>query len=193
MRDGEWIRRARWGALEGLLAALALCAVPMAQAQSVKPGLWEHSWSMKSSSGQMEKAMAQMKAELAKMPADQRKMMEQMMAKQGVGMSGDVSKVKLCLSPEQARNLDLPAGDGKCQQTVTQRSSGSIKSTFVCAGPPPSRGEGEMTLKGDTAYTGKSVIDTTIDGKPERMNMEVTGQWLSADCGAIKPIQPGKR
>ena len=61
MRDGELIRRARWGARQGLMVALALCAAPMAQAQSVKPGLWEHSWSMKSTSGQMEKAMAQMK------------------------------------------------------------------------------------------------------------------------------------
>jgi len=183
---------ARRKALKGLnvlVPVLVLGVASTAQAQNLKPGLWEHSFTMKSSSGDMEKAMAQMKAELARMPADQRKMMEQMMAQQGVGMSGSANTVKLCISPEQAKNFDLPAGDGKCQQTVTQRSSSSIKSSFVCSGPPPSKGEGEMSLKSDTAYTGKSVVDTTVNGKPERMNMDVSGKWLSADCGNIKPIK----
>lgn len=178
----------RWLAVRVLLVLL-IGAAAAAQAQSLKPGLWEHSFTMKSSSGEMEKAMARMQTELAKMPADQRKMMEQMMAKQGVGLSGSANTVKLCISPEQAKNLDLPAGDGKCQQTVTQRSSNSVKASFVCSGSPPSKGEGEMTLKSDTAYTGRSVVDTTVNGKPERMNMDVSGKWLSADCGNIKPVK----
>jgi Protein of unknown function (DUF3617) len=178
----------RWLAAGGL-SVLLLGAAAAAQAQSLKPGLWEHSFTMKSSSGEMEKSMARMQTELAKMPPDQRKMMEQMMAKQGVGLSASANTVKLCISPEQAKNFELPAGDGKCQQTVTQRSSSSIKSSFVCSGPPPSKGEGEMTLKSDTAYTGRSVVDTVVNGKPERMNMDVSGKWLSADCGTIKPIK----
>ncbi len=180
-------------AAQWVLAVVCLGAAWASQAQSLKPGLWEHNFTMKSNSGEIEKAMAKMKAELAKMPPDQRKMMEQMMAQQGVGMGlgagANANTVKLCISPEQAKNFDLPAGDGKCQQTVTQRGGGTFKATFVCSGPPPSRGESEMTLKSDSAYTGKSVIDTTVQGKPERMNMDVTGKWLSADCGNIKPVK----
>ena len=48
-------------------------------------------------------------------------------------------------------------------------------------------GEGEMTFAGDKAYTGRSTMTSQVNGKPERMNMEMAGKWLAADCGNIKP------
>ena len=54
------------------VAALALAAVT-ASAQTQAPGLWEHSFTMKSDDGKMEKAMAEMQKQLASMPPEQRK------------------------------------------------------------------------------------------------------------------------
>ena len=39
------------------------------------------------------------------------------------------------------------------------------------------------------SYSSKSVMNTTVEGKPERMTMDQTGKWLSADCGALKPVK----
>ena len=164
--------------------------VSPAQAQGLKAGLWEHRYTMKSDSGQMEKGMADMKAQLDRMPPEQRKMMEQMMAQQGVGMTGQANTVKVCISAEEAARGELPAGDGKCQQKDIKRSGSTIKASFSCAGPPPTTGTSEMTLQGDSAYKGRSIIDTSVKGKPERMTMDVSGKWMGADCGPLKPRKP---
>jgi Protein of unknown function (DUF3617) len=171
------------------LLAGALLAAGQAQAQGLKAGLWEHRTTMKSDSGQVEKGMTDMKARMDRMPPEQRKMIEQMMAQKGVGMTGTANTVKVCISAEEAARGELPAGDGKCQQKDIQRSGNRIKASFACAGPPPTTGTSEMTLKGDSAYEGRSVIDSTVKGKPERMTVDVSGQWLGASCGEIKPMR----
>ena len=169
-------------------ASLALTTLG-ASAQSMKPGLWEHSFTMKSQSGQMEKGMADMQKQMASMPPEQRKMMEQMMAKNGVGMGAKANTVKVCISPEQAARMDIPQQDGHCKQDITQRSGSTMKFKFSCAGQPPTSGEGEITFSSPTSYSSKSVVNTAVEGKPERMTMDQTGKWLAADCGALKPVK----
>ncbi len=172
-----------------VLVAAVLAAATGAQAQSIKPGLWEHGFTIKSASGQMEGAMAEMQKQMAAMPPEQRKMMEQMMAQQGVGMGSKGQSVKICITPEEAARQEVPAAEGNCTQKVTQRSASTIKVSFSCADQPPSSGEGEITFLSPTAYNGKMVVRTTVEGKPERMDMTTTGKWLSASCGAIKPVK----
>lgn len=169
-----------------LLAALA----GPASAQKLAPGLWEHAMTMKSGSGQAEQGMAQMQQELARMPPEQRKMVEQMMASRGVAMGaapGAPTTVKLCITPEQAARDELPQHDGRCKQTSMERSGNKMRFTFACSGEPPSRGEGEFTLESAKAHRGRVVVDTTVQGKPERMEMQTRGRWLAADCGSVKP------
>jgi hypothetical protein len=33
----------------------------------------------------------------------------------------------------------------------------------------------------------KMVVDSTVQGKPQRMEMQQNGKWVSADCGTLKP------
>ena len=176
-----------------LLAAapLALSCL-VASAQTVQPGLWEHSFQIKTQGGKMEAAMAQMQQQMASMPPEQRKMMEQMLAQQGIGLGAKGQSVKVCITPEMAAKQELPQQDGDCKQDIVQRSANSMKFKFSCKPDKdrgPTSGEGEVTFISPTAYTSKSVINTTIEGKPERMNMDMAGKWLSKDCGAIKPVK----
>jgi len=62
-----------------------------------------------------------------------------------------------------------------------------MKMTFNCT-KPPSSGEGQITFNGSDSYAMKMTINTTIKGKPEKMDMDSTGKWLGNDCGTIKPI-----
>jgi len=155
----------------------------------MRPGLWEHSFTTKSQSGQMEKSMAEMQQQLASMPPEQRKMMEQMMAQQGVGMGAQGRSVRMCITKEQAERDEIPQQQGNCTQQVVQRSGNTVKMKFSCTGNPPTSGESEVTFSSPTAYTGRSVVNTTIEGKPDRMTMEQSGKWLSAECGEVKPMR----
>jgi hypothetical protein len=104
-------------------------------------------------------------------------------------MGTRANTAKVCISPEQAARMDLPQQDGQCKQDVTQRSGSTMKFKFSCAGQPPTSGEGEVTFSSPTSYSSKSVVNTVIEGKPERMTMDQIGKWLAADCGALKPVK----
>lgn len=154
----------------------------------LKPGLWEHSYKLGSASGKLEAAMKEAQAALAQMPPEQRKMMEQMLAKQGMGLGADGQKLRLCLSPEDvARDEPPPAQDG-CKQT-SKRQGNTWTISFQCParnGEGASSGNGTLTLKDPGNYEGRFTVTTSIDGKPEQMQMSTSGRWISADCGNLR-------
>lgn len=168
---------------------LACLSVP-AWSQKLTPGLWEQSMTMKSQSGRIEQGLAQMQREIAKLPPDQRKMMEQMMAGKGVGMGvGQPNAVRICITPEQAARDEMPQHDGRCKQTAMERSGNTVRFKFSCAGDPPTSGEGDYTIESSKAHSGNVVVNTAVQGQPERMEMQTRGRWIAADCGAVKPLE----
>jgi hypothetical protein len=179
--------------MKTLPAVITLCAFAssaLAQPGKLQPGLWEQAMTMKSASGQMESQMAQMQKDLASMPPDQRKMVEDMMAKQGMAMGsagGRSTTIKMCITPEQAERADLPQQDNNCKQETVERSGSTVRYRFSCSGNPPTSGEGEYTMASPTSYSGRSTVLTQMQGKPEKIEMTHTGRWLGADCGSIKP------
>ena len=173
-------------------AALGAACLP-AGAQSLKPGLWEINNKIKGSA-EMDQAMAQMQQQLAAMPPEQRKQMEAMMAQRGAKMApaaGGGMTMQMCMTKEMADRNDVPMQDG-CTMTKQQRTGTTMKLAFNCT-RPPSSGEGEFTFMGDQAYKSHMVVRTMAQGKPETMEMDGAGKWLSADCGNIKPITPPKK
>ncbi|MEO8542856.1 MAG: DUF3617 domain-containing protein [Burkholderiaceae bacterium] len=173
------------------IAACLLSVVAVgAGAQALKPGLWEMQTKMQSGSGEMENAMAEMQKQMAAMTPEQRKMMQDMMGKQGVsvgaGGPGGMS-VKVCMTKEMVERNEIPTQQGDCKTTQSPRSGNSMKFAFSCT-KPPSSGEGEVTFVSPQTYTSKVIVNTTATGKAERMTMESQGKWLSAECGAIKPM-----
>lgn len=170
-----------------ITALLGTALAASAQGTRLNPGLWEHGYTMASKSGQMESAMAQMQQSMASLPPEQRKMMEEMMAKQGIGIGAKGNTIKLCLSKEEAERDSPPQPQDGCTQT-SRRSGNVWQVSFQCKGPPPSSGEGQVTLQNPGAYSGNFTIRTVNEGKPEQLQMTQTGKWLSADCGKLKPI-----
>ena len=172
------------------LAALLPLASTTALAQKMAPGLWENSMSMKSGNAEADAAMAKMKDEMARMPPQQRKMMEDMMAKQGVsiGAAGQAITARVCITPEMAAREEMPQQhEGDCKQTSKERSGNTMRIKFACTGQHASSGEGEYTFISDKQHKGRTVVNSMVDGKPRRMEMEHSGKWLAADCGNLKP------
>ena len=175
-----------------ILFALCTCAVASgAWAQNLKPGLWEISNSMKSGSGEMERSMAQMQQQLASMPPEQRRMVEEMMAKQGAAMGsggpGSMSS-RICLTKEMIERNELPADRGDCRMTKQERRGNTIHVAYQCSNPPSS-GEGRYTVVNPEAYTMAMTVRTAVQGKSETVSMDGSGKWLGANCGNIKPLR----
>ena len=179
-------------------AVAALAAVSFAagaSAQNLKPGLWEVTQKM-GGSAEMDKAQAQMQQQMANMSPQQRKMMEEMMAKQGMKMGSGgpgAMSVKMCMTKDMVERNEIPAQQGDCKTTRQQRSGNAINIAFSCANPPSS-GEGQVTIVSPEAYTMKMTMKSSAGGKPQTMQMDGSGRWLGADCGDLKPIRPpGKK
>ena len=147
----------------------------------VEPGLWQHSFSINTASGELERAMQQLEQQLASMPAAQRQMMEQMMASQGMSFDLKGSSVQVCLTQQQIDRGQLPQQEG-CQQQINQTGDNRYSFTFNCDTKPPTSGEGEMTFSSRKAYTGSASFTTEVNGKAEQMTMQQSGKWLQADC-----------
>ena len=164
-----------------------LCTVLAVGAQTQAPGLWGHAFTLKSAGGEMERALAEMKKQMDAMPPEKRQQVEQMMASRGVKMGAQGGSGKVCLTKKQAARPAEPKVPEGCTQQVDQRSARSVKFHFECTKPSASRGEGEMTYLSEKAYTGKMNITGEVSGKPQQMSMEMTGKWLAAECGDVKP------
>ena len=165
-------------------AALAMVALSTT-AQTTRPGLWEVN-SKLGGSPEIDQAMAKMQQQLASMPPEQRKMMEDMMAKKGVGMvpaAGGGMAARVCITKEMAERHQMPMQQrGSCVTNVSEKTSSSMKMNFTCTNPP-STGEGQFTFSGDSAYAMKMKVNSTVQGKPHTTTIDGTGKWLGADCG----------
>ena len=170
-----------------VLASLVLLGVAHAQA-GMAPGLLETKTSMKNA--QMDDAKAKMQAQMASMSPEQRQMVESMMASRGMGTGGQPNAVRVCISKEQAARGGVPQTDGRCSQQEVSRSGSTVKYSFSCAGEHPTTGTGEFTMTSPKSWTMHSVSDTTVQGKPQHVEMDVAGTWVADDCGAVKPL-PG--
>jgi hypothetical protein len=179
-----------------LITTLLACSASAYSADNIKPGLWEMTNQMQGSAGgEAANAMAAMQKQMASMPAEQRKMMQDMLEKQGMQIgstAGGGMAVKLCMTQEMIDRNEVALQEGNCTHTNSARTGNSMKFSFVCT-KPPSSGEGEVNFTSPEAYTSRVVVKSTVRGKPETMDMRTSGRWLGKDCGSVKPLaMPGK-
>lgn len=173
-----------------ILIAIGLLVSSFAFSQSsTKPGLWEITSKMSSPTNpQLAKQMEEAQKAIAAMPPEQRKQMEEMMTKQGMNMSfgaGGATAIKICITPEMSSRPPVAQ-----RQACTYKFSQSGKThdfSYQCT-QPPGDGEGQMTFSDAENYAGKMRINSMQGGKKETMEVQTTGKFLGANCGAIKPL-----
>jgi hypothetical protein len=110
------------------------------------------------------------------------------MASRGVKMGAQGTSMKFCLTKEQAAKPAEPRMTGDCTQSEVQRSGNTMKYKFACTRPQQIAGDGQVSYVSDKAYSGRSNVTTLVNGQPQQMSMEMTGKWLGADCGEVKPV-----
>jgi len=170
--------------LHPCVAAAAL-ALPLAAA-AIAPGLWEQSMAGPGG-GAAPSPMAGMQAQLASLPPEQRKQMEAMMASKGVAMGSAPGAVRMCITPEKAAGGIMRTPEPGCTQQVLERSATRARFSFECAGPPASKGTADYSFPSDKSYSGTMRLTRGSGAQAESMEMQMSGRWVSADCGSVKP------
>jgi hypothetical protein len=177
--------------MKRLVFSLAMLAVVQAQAQTIKPGLWEMNNQVKTGNAQTDQALAMAMKQLGNMPPEQRAQMAAMMAQNGVSMPTQGSDggmlLTACVTPEMAAKKEIPLNQkGKCTSQQDQVPNG-LNIAFSCT-DPASSGQGQIRFNGDSAYTMTMHVTNATGAGPQKATIESTGRWLSASC----PVKPAK-
>jgi hypothetical protein len=161
--------------LPALLFAGTSIASPM------KPGLWE-----------MSMGADQMPA-MPKLTPEQMDQMRKAGVEPPTVQNGHYI-VKVCVTKEMAASERPPVhrSESGCQTRNFQHLGTDYSLEEVCDGPYR---KGTAFIKG--TFNGSESISTTYDfkgtqrGQPVNQHHEVTGRFLSADCGSVKPVSAG--
>lgn len=162
--------------------ALVLATVAAhAQTAPLKPGLWAvHSEN--ETDGQKEPDLSE---RLKNMPPEQRAKVEAMMKRRGIDPGANV--MKSCQTSETLDSKNFVNSVNGCTTTYSTRTNKVWKSHSSCS-QNHLESDGETTFTDPENYTIKMTAVTQVGGKISTSHITMTGKWLSADCGAIKPV-----
>lgn len=167
-------------------------AAALAQQPHIRPGLWEETVSVKSDNAQMNAAMEQMKQRMAAMTPEQRAAMEKAMAAHGGGgfNPGAPNTTRVCVTKEQIARGFHPEERGHCSRTNISTSGNVTKFDFACRSERGGiSGHGVYTELADTAFTVSTAVDMVNQKMTMHMQNDLTGKFISSDCGDVKPIE----
>jgi hypothetical protein len=201
-----FMRKAMLGSFMTLGAFIMLGSLIMlgalqafAQVLTLKPGLWEIRMVKqirdgKDMTAQITGAMTQMQERLAKMPPEQRAKMEAMMGQSGAPSMGSNGSVKMCVTPEQARQ-DKPLIDREgCRPATVNRSGNHSTFEYSCTtGAITTSGKGESTTTGDVISTVTDSTTQRATGDSHVLHTETEMKFLGPDCGDVKPMPTPKQ
>jgi hypothetical protein len=171
----------------------ALCCLPLAAAGAaqpfgVKPGLWEITHKSESSG-----VPPIQEDVLAKMPPERRARMEAALKTRAAQGGGDARSRRECITLEQLKDPfradDKP--DARCTHTIVSRSSSAAEIHLECKDPghPGTTMNGTFHWQAANSETmSGNIIMNMSDGQHTMTTtVRLSGKWLGADCGAVKP------
>lgn len=99
---------------------------------------------------------------------------------------------KACITQEMANQKTLPnfynAQLGCTTKGVT-RSGKHYKTDFVCASADlKGNGTATGTITSPEAFTGQTNFTGEAQGNPVNERADISGKWMNASCGAVKPL-----
>lgn len=99
---------------------------------------------------------------------------------------------KACITPEMASQKILPnfyQEQAGCASKKATRNGNSYQVEFSCDGPDlKGNGIAEGSLTSAESLTGQTKFTGTAQGSPVNEKADITGKWLNANCGEVKPM-----
>jgi hypothetical protein len=108
----------------------------------------------------------------------------------GIKMPGKAQPMisKMCLTPADAAADTPPKRVGCIYQNIKWRGP-SATGEYVCKGLMNGSGKFSVTYAGNKHYEGETTfVGDPVQGKSATAFTKFTGDWVSADCGAVKPV-----
>jgi hypothetical protein len=104
--------------------------------------------------------------------------------------NGKPSTGEYCRTVAEAK-ADAPAIVGRdCTQHNVKWIGGTVSGDTVCAPPVSGKGSFSETFTSDTHYVGGYAFNGTAPGGGAfRMTTHFTADWVSANCGTVKPLE----
>ncbi len=175
------------------LALFSLTAVAASDNFNIKPGLWETTTASQSAGApaippeqqaQMDKMRASMSPEMrARIEAAQKK----------AQADSAVPHVrKTCVTTEDLNKAQFlnDKDDGKCTKTILKSTSSVQEVRVDCKGDRyNSSGTIRVTASNPENWSGtlETVLTPVGKGAPMTVRTNMSGKWLGADCGDVKP------
>ena len=93
-------------------------------------------------------------------------------------------------------NADKPPAmsnrDESCTTKVLNASPSLMESEITCHGQMTGTGHLSMSWRGNEHYEGTYNFKGMMGGQPHEMTSHYAGDFVKADCGAVKPMMPPK-
>ena len=157
----------------GLSVAALLLSPGMAFAGHGKAGLWNVSTTMNMANMQMPpEAMEQMKKMGVKMP------------------SARTFASQICMTQAEVDSDKLPPmskNESGCTSHMVSQTGSSMTARTVCSGEMKGSGQMQISYSGAEHYTGSYSFKGNVNGQPMDSASSFKGDWVKADCGAVKP------
>ena len=75
-----------------------------------------------------------------------------------------------------------------CDTHIINKTASSMAADMVCKGRVQGTGHMEVSYSGAEHYSGKYNFKGVAEGQSSEMTSSFKGDWVKADCGAVKPF-----
>lgn len=108
-------------------------------------------------------------------------------------MNNGAAVARVCVTPDMARQdilPDLNQTQAGCSSRNARRDGNNFSLDIACKSSRISgSGSAQGTLTTPETFTGNSQFRGTVQGMPVDQQAQTSGQWRSASCGSLKPLQ----
>lgn len=167
------------------ITSLSFWAATAAAAQNdMRPGLWK----ITTTSDLLKLA--------SQIPPDRMQQLMNLAKQHGVDMpqiQNGAATSMVCVTQAMA-DEKIPPGfyqdKSGCTAQNTTHTDNKYSWDFVCANPKlKGSGTAEAVFSNPQNFTGRTAFDGTVQGAPVKEHADISGQWINAACGAVKPPQ----
>jgi hypothetical protein len=166
--------------LSALIVASLILAPAAAFAAHGRPGLWTTTSTMHMSNAPQipPQVAAMMKEHHLPLPN-----------------SGEPFTTQICMTQEQV-NADKPPAmsnrDESCDTKVLNQSPGLMEAEITCHGHMDGVGHVKVSWRGTDHYEGTYNFKGMMEGRPQEISTQYSGDFVKSDCGSVKPFMPRK-
>jgi hypothetical protein len=174
--------------LSALMLASALSApgfaAPAQPGAPIKTGLWQIQTEREANGQKLPDASDRMKD----MSPERRARFEAMLKQRGVA-AGGAGGTQVCYTREMLERSPWADQQGGCKVSFSHRDASSWKWHATCQ-QFATESDGEVVFQSRESYTVKVDSVSKMGGKVRNSRITMTAKWVSADCGAVKPLVP---